>query len=944
MCLATAIVGTGQQGASRLTAETLEGMALRSIGPALTTGRVADFDVDPRNPSVYYVATAAGGVWKSENRGITFRPVFDRGGSFNLCCIKVDPRNSNVIWLATGENSNPRSSMIGDGVYKSTDAGETWAHVGLRTSEHIGQLVLDPRNSDVVYVASQGPLWSSGGERGLYKTTDGGKTWTAMLTASPDTGANDIVLDPANPDVVYASMWQRRRATGQFVGGGPESGIHKSVNGGRTWTKLTAGLPAGDMGRINLAIDPKVKPARLYAMIEALANERGFYRSDDSGATWARVGRRAPAEGRGGRGGRAGLAASGPARGAAGAAAPARGGGGGEDEPPQAGDAWFMNADPGYYNEIFVDPHRPDTVFAVSTNLEVSRDGGRTWSTFPLPGVHVDHHSLYFNPNDPRHLVLGNDGGLYESWDEGRTWRHFTNLPVAQFYRVSVDNMAPFYNVCGGTQDNGSMCGPHRTQNGAGIRTSDWYRTGGGDGFTTRSDPADPEITYATSQNGNVTRLDLRTGESVGIRPGARGAGGGRGEAAGAGRGRGERPNWDAPYFVSPHNPTRLYWGSNILYRTDDRGDSWTRVSGDLTRQLDPVEIPIMGKLWDPTKTVSWNRATTALSNIVAIDESPLLEGLLYVGTDDGLLQVSEDGGGTWRRVESFPGVPAGTYVTDVAASPRDVNVLFVTLNNWQRGDYKPYVLRSADRGRTFTSIAGNLPDRQPAWAINQDHVNGNLIFLGTEFALFVTVDGGRQWIQMRGGLPTAQVRDLDIQKRETDLAVGTFGRSFYVLDDYSALRGMTSEALNAEAALFPLRHAYQYPVRNQIRPVESDWTAPNPAYGAILTYHLRDAAPDGTSWAIAISDAAGSSVARVALQGTRGLRRVAWDLRQSPPVPAPGAGEQPGAGRFGGGGRGGGTPVAYGRYTAQLVKVSAGTETPVGDAQSFHVRPLPTK
>jgi photosystem II stability/assembly factor-like uncharacterized protein len=928
-------------GADRLTAEVFEGFELRSIGPSVVTGRVADFDVDPKNPSVYWVATAAGGLWKSENRGVTFTPVFDRGGSFNLCCVKVDPKNSNIVWLGTGENSNPRSSMFGDGIYKTTDGGKTWARSGLPNSEHLGNIQIDPRDSNVVYVTSQGPLWSAGGDRGVYKTTDGGKTWTAILTASPDTGANELVIDPSNPDVLYASMWQRRRATGQFVGGGPESGVFKSTNAGKTWTKLTNGLPKGDMGRINLAADGKVKPTRVYAMIEALAPERGFYRSDDAGATWARVGKRAPGGGRGG-----GEPAGDP-----------------DEEPPpqeagqEAASDWFMNADPGYYNEIFVDPIRADTVWAVSTNLEWSQDGGKTWRTFPLSGVHVDHHVVWPNPTDRNHIVLGNDGGLYESWDEGKTWRHFNNLPVTQFYRVSVDNMVPFYNVCGGSQDNGSTCGPHRTQHSVGIRTSDWYRSGGGDGFTTRSDPATPEITYATSQNGAITRLDLRTGESRGIRPRAGGPAPDVPEG-GRGRGRGgERTNWDAPYFVSPHSPTRLYWGSNILYRTDDRGDSWNRVSTDLSRNLDPVEVPIMGKNWDPAKTVSWNRATTALSNIVSIDESPLLEGLLYVGTDDGLLQVSEDGGKAWRRVESFPGVPPGTYVTDVAASPRDSNVVFVALNNWQRGDYKPYLLRSNDRGRTFTSIAGNLPARHPVWAVNPDSVNGDLIFAGTEFALFFTVDGGQRWVQLRGGLPVAQIRDMDIQKRETDLVLGTFGRSFYVLDDYSALREVSAQTLGEEARLFPLRHAYQFPTLGQQRAVESNWTTDNPPYGATFTYHVRQNYPADTRLVIRISDSSGRRVRQMEVNGAAGIRRVAWNLNEdAAPAPPPAAGDPAGrgAGRGGGGGGGGrggrgggapqGPPVAQGRYTATLGKMVGETFTPIGPAQSFAVLPLPGK
>jgi photosystem II stability/assembly factor-like uncharacterized protein len=989
-------------GADRLNAETLAELELRSIGPNLVTGRVADFEVDPSRPNVYYVAAAAGGLWKSENRGNTWTPIFDTGGSFNLCCILIDPKNSNNLYLATGENSNPRSAMMGDGIYKSTDAGATWKRVGLETSEHIGNMQMDPRNSNVIYVAAMGPLWSSGGDRGIYKTTDGGANWKAVLTVSADTGGNEVHIDPNNPDVLYASTWQRRRGVGQMIGGGRESAIYKSTNAGATWTKLTTGLPKGDMGRIAMGVDPKAKPTRVYALINALV-DTGFYRSDDAGATWTRQG--APLG-----------ATAPPAPAADPAQPPARGGGGGGRGGGIPG--VYRGGDPGYYYELYVDPVRPDTIWSANTNLDWSRDGGKTFSPVPnMAGVHVDYHDVWLDKQDKNHIVASSDGGVYESWDEGRTWRHFTNLPISQFYRVSVDNAKPFYHVCGGTQDNGSMCGPSRTANNVGIRTSDWYSVGGGDGFQTRNDPDDPNIVYATSQNGAVQRLDLRTGRSQSIRPGGRGGGGeteagfdagdqdppvqsppapARGGGAGAqgggrggGRGGGERTNWDATYIISPHSSTRLYWGSHRLYRSEDRGDSWTTISEDLTRNLDPRVIPIMGRVWDPVETVAYNNATTTLSTIVTLDESPLFEGLLYVGTDDGNLNVTEDGGKTWRKTTQFASIPDGYYVTDVFASPRDANVVFITLNNWQRGDFTPYVLRSDDRGRTFRSIAGNLPARQPAWSIIQDHVNGNLLFLGTEFGLFVTVDGGTRWTQLKGGLPTAQVRDMTVQRRETDLVLGTFGRGFYILDDYSPLREITPQALTQEAELFPLRHAYQFDTLGQQRAAWGNARTPNPPYGAHLTYHV---APGFTgSLVLDISNAAGQRVRRLQIPSTAGLHRVTWDLTGEPSAApaaggrggdlepivlepseqqtggaaggaqggaraggaqgggAGGAGAQGrGAGRGGGGGGrgggGGGERVAPGRYSATLAKVSGDQTTPIGKTQTFQVVPLPAR
>jgi photosystem II stability/assembly factor-like uncharacterized protein len=949
--IVASVASTLGQGAG-ITSDTLKDFSLRNIGPMLTTGRVADTAVDPKDDAVIYVATAAGGLWKTVNHGYSFKPIFDHGGSFNLCCVVVDPKDSKVIWLGTGENSNPRASMYGDGLYKSTDAGETWTRVGLETSEHIGEIVIDPRDTNVVYVAVQGPLWSSGGDRGIFKTTDGGKTWKNVLNISPDTGGNGLAMDPNNPSVLYATTWQRRRSTGQFVGGGPESGVYKTVDGGAKWTKLTKGLPSGDMGRIAIALDGKVKPTRVYVLANArmsgvTPNESGFYRSDDGGLSFRRM-------------------EPDPQPASANAAPAGRQGGFGRGNTgPYAG------GDPGYYHEIFVDPIRPDTIWSVNTNLERSDDGGKTWravNTFMNlsdPDVHVDFHDVWVDPKDKRHMIFSNDGGVYETYDEGAYFRHFNNLPVTQFYRVEVDQSYPFYRVCGGAQDNNSMCGPSRTAHRAGIRTSDWFIVGGGDGFQSRVDPVDPTIIYATSQEGGLTRLDTKTMQSRGIRPRMGGPGasdpdflvdddndsrvdqapgrddadreqGGRG--AGANR---ERVNWDAPYIISPHSHTRLYWGGSRVYRSDDRGDHWTPISPDLTRELDPAKIEIMGKLWDPAKTVSWNQATTQLSTIVSIDESPLLEGLLYVGTDDGLLQVTEDGGKNWRKVESFPGAPANTYVADVEPSPRNSDVVFVVLSDWQRGNYAPYIYRSDDRGRTFKSIVGDLPTkRNNLWSVEQDHVNPNLLFLGSEFALWTTVDGGQHWIQLKTGLPTAQIRDLAIQKRESDLALGTFGRGFYILDDYSALREITADSLKAEGQLYPTREtAFQFTPGSYEQAAWMNESTPNPPVGAMMTYSLAAAPTGGAKYVITFTDDSGKKVRTLDVDQTAGLHRVNWDLRGD--SAAGNAGGRAGGG-FGGRGGNFGPAVEPGRYTAQLGKQTGDTVTPVGQPQTFMVRELP--
>ncbi|HEX5217543.1 MAG TPA: hypothetical protein VFV98_18915 [Vicinamibacterales bacterium] len=1015
LCLVAGLATIQGQSTDRLNADAFKVMTVRNIGPALVTGRVVDIELDPKNPSIWYVASAFGGLWKTENRGQTYTEIFPRSGeveSFNNCCVVVDPKDSNVVWLGTGEDASQRSAHFGTGLYKSTDAGQTWKLSGLPNSEHIGNIVIDPRNSNHVYVAVQGPLFSEGGDRGVYKTLDGGATWQQVLKVNDDTGFNEVALDAKNPDIVIAGTYQRRRHVGQMIGGGPDGGIWRSTNAGKSWTKMTKGLPGSgvDVGRISFAVDPK-KPGRMYALIDgkcsvsecnqgggrggrgggagadaAASTEkpapvnpmnapsendaRGFYVSNDSGASWERVSRY-------------------------------RGGG------------------PAYYSEIHVDPRTPDTIWSVNTNFEWSKDGGKTWTEVGIENstgrgamaVHVDHHEVVFDPSDPNHIIIGNDGGVYDTYDNGKNWRFHSNLPITQFYRVSAGNEEPFYSVCGGTQDNFSICGPSRTSHTLGTRTSDWYIVNGGDGFFARHDLTDPNVVYASSQDGGVVRFDRRTGRAQPIRPnintaalgegvtaiggapaggGAAAAGGGRG----GGRGGAERTNWDAPYIVSPHAEGRLYWANNFVYRSDDRGATWTRVSGDLSRNLDYNTLPIMGKVW-PQGSVAFHESTTALSNVVSIDESPLLEGLLIVGTDDGLVQITENGGREWRKVEDFPNVPKWAYVSDVAASPRDSNVFFVAFNNWQRGDYKPYIVRSDDRGKTWKNITGDLPAKHDVWAVAQDHVNPNLLFAGTEFGLFFTVDGGSKWVQLKGGMPAAQVRDLQLQRRDSDVVMATFGRGFWILDDYSALREVSAATLNDEARLFPMRNAYQFTPWGMgpdgsagLSSLGGNYTFPNPPAGVVMTYNVKETYGADTQLVARIFNETNTQVRQIELNKNAGLNRTTWDLRtavasagfpepeeprtaeddekdakareremqqeqQTPPQGAQGrgagaGGAAPQAGRQGGapfGGRGGGPQgnlANPGRYRVIIGKLSGETFTQIGPAQTVVVKTLP--
>ncbi len=765
-------------------------LSFRSIGPAFTSGRIADFAVNPDNPSEYYVATASGGVWKTTNRGLNFKPIFDQQGSYSIGVVEMDPNNHNVIWVGTGENNNQRSVSYGDGVYKSLDGGKSWKHMGLKESEHIGMIAIDPRNSEVVYVAATGPLWSAGGDRGLYKTTDGGENWTKILDISEHTGVHEVHLDPRNPDVVYAVAHQRRRHVFTYISGGPESAIYKSTDGGDNFRKIMKGMPSGDIGRIGLDISP-ANPNILYAVVEAQDDKGGFYRTTDLGESWER---------------RSSYASSG-----------------------------------NYYQEVIADPVDADLVYVMNTYAVVSEDGGKNFENVGEKNKHIDNHALWIDPNNPSYLLNGNDGGVYESWDRGKTWRFFPNLPVTQFYKVAVDNDYPFYNVYGGTQDNFTLGGPSRTTEPTGITNRHWIVTRLGDGFEPHVDPTNPNIVYSQSQYGNLYRFDKASGESQNIIP--------------------QPPdgdysynwNWDSPFFVSVHDPKRLYYASDRVHRSDDMGQSWQELSADLTRGIDRNKLSVMGKVW-PMDAVAKNQSTTPYGNIVALAESPLNEDILFAGTDDGLVHISTDGGENWLRFEHFPGVPDTTYVNEIHASKHDANTLYVAFNNHKNGDFKPYLLKSSDLGLTWTSIVNNLPERGSIYAIEEDHEASDLLFVGTEFGCYASVDGGQYWQALGKGLPTVAVRDINIQERENDLVLATFGRGFYIMDDYSALRELTPEVVDQEAHLFSVRDAFQYQPFSPIAASETiSWLGPkgfqgetyylgqNPKFGAAFTYYLKD-------------------------------------------------------------------------------------------------------
>jgi len=908
-CLAMSVPAAGQDGskAPELNQGTFSALRFRSIGPAFMSGRIGDIAVNPDNKAEWWIGVASGGVWKSVNAGTTFEPVFDNEGAFSIGALAIDPANPNVVWVGTGENNSQRSVSFGDGVHRTDDAGRSWTNLGLTDSEHIGMIAIDPRDSDTVYVAAQGPLWSDGGDRGLYKTTNGGKTWMRSLQISDQTGVSEVHLDPRDPDTLYAVAYQRRRHVWTLINGGPESAIYKSTDGGTSWRKITRGLPGVDLGRIGMDISP-VNPDVVYAIVEAAEGAGGFYRSTDRGETWRR---------------RSG----------------------------------YVTGSPQYYQEIVCHPTDADTIYALDTYLQVSRDGGASWETVSQTDRHVDNHALWIDPDRPEHMVNGNDGGVYETFDAGETWRFSPNLPVTQFYRVGVDNAEPFYNIVGGTQDNASQLGPSRTIDRVGITNDDWFMTVMGDGFESRIDPHDPNTVYSLVQYGELVRYDRRSMEIVDIKPQER---------------PGDDPyvwNWDAPFITSEHAPGRLYFAGDRLFRSDDRGSSWEMISGDLTRGIDRDTLEVMGRI-QPPEAVAKHASTSIYGNATALSESPLDERVLYVGADDGLVHATRDGGETWTKTEAFPGVPHRTPVSFLQASRHEPGRVYAAFNNHKMGDFDPYLLRSDDYGRTWTSIAGDLPERNFLWTIVEDHESPDLLFCGTEFGAFYTVDAGAHWVRL-SGMPTIAVRDLEIQRRENDLVAATFGRGFYVLDDYSPLR--ETAALRADAHLFPVKDALSYIETSRLGMASgrgfqgsSYYAAPNPPFGAVVTYHLKDglktrqeqrkAAQQGDDWeyptldqfraedaelpprvVLTFRDGDGEVVRRITGPRGAGVHRVAWDLRgqASDPISLRPRGQSdwapPSAGAL----------VLPGEYSVTLSKEVDGEVTDLAGPVGFEVEAL---
>ena len=920
ICSFTAQNITAQNANAQAITEAVKGLKLRSIGPAMMGGRIADIAVSPSDASTWYVAAGSGNLWKTTNSGTTWTPVFDNQASYSIGTVAIDPHQTDHVWVGTGENVSGRHVGWGDGIYLSKNGGKSWDNMGLTNSEHIGKILIDPRNSQTILVAAEGPLWSSGGDRGVYKTMDGGQSWQQVLKIDEDTGVTDIEFDPSNPDVIYAAAYQRRRQTWALLAGGPKSGIYKSTDNGNTWREIKTGLPQGDKGKIGIAVTP-ADPNIVYATIEANDKERGFYKSSDKGESWKK-----------------------------------------QNSYISGGTG------PHYYQEIEVSPQDPNLIYQCDVFFHVSRDGGKTFDYLGTGREkHSDNHALWIDPNNGKHLIAGTDAGLYESFDQGSTWRHFPNLPISQFYKLGLDNSEPFYNIIGGAQDLGTLIGPVRTMNVEGIRSQDWYVPLGADGYDSQFDPSDPNIAYMEIQQGLLHRYDKRSEEVLNIQPQA------------APNDPPERWNWDSPIQISHHDNNRLYFGSQRLWRSVDRGNSWTPISGDLTTNTNRYELETLSRVWSVDALYD-NGAMSKYATLTSIAESPLVDGLLYTGSDDGMINVSDNDGNTWRKSGALPGVPTRSFINDLEPSSHDQNTIFAIADAHKFGDYNPYIFISRDRANSWQSISGDLPKGTIIWVIKQDPKDENLLFIGTEYGIYFSYNKGSNWIPLKGSVPTIPFRDIELHERDGDLVGASFGRGFYVLDDYTPLRDISSAIGSKQNTLFAVRDAWWYvpsvPMQAKGMPTlgSSHYVADNPDFGAVFTYYINEmpkTAKEDRQKAeqenrkqnkdvgfpgygalrsesnesspqvlLLVSDDNGAPIRWLEGSNGKGIQRTSWDLRLSPPNPirlSQPAFKPPWAGDAKG------PQAGIGNYNVQLFIEHNGKLEAQGEPQSFQVKAVPT-
>ena len=798
-----------------ITTAELEAFRPRSIGPAVTGGRIHDVTADPERPSTIYVASASGGVWRSENRGHDWTPLTDDLPVSTFGDIALAPSDPSVIYAGTGEQNNRQSTSWGNGVYRSDDGGDHWRHLGLEETRHIGKVEVHPRDPDVVYVAALGNLWAPNPERGVFRSTDGGATWDKVLYVDEFTGAVDLVMDPANPSILYAATYQRLRRAWGFNGGGPGSGIYKTTDGGESWTELTRGLPSGDKGRIGLAISAS-SPDVLNALVEhASPGGQGTYRSDDGGESWERVS--------------------------------------------------SLNPRPMYYSEIFIDPTEPDRVYVLATDVFRSEDGGRSWTeiggepTYDV-GLHRDQHGLWIDPSDPDHLYMGGDAGLHESYDMGSTWRKVNNIPIAQFYAIGVDTAEP-YNVYGGLQDNHSFMGPSETRRWIGIVNDDWKQVGFSDGTYWQPNPFDPTQAYGSSNGGRYFRIDTRTGDMLDISPVPP-------------PGEDYRFDWTSPMAASRHDPNTVYVAGNRLFVSRDRGESWTRTE-DLSRGIDRDTLSLMG-VPGSQLSISANDGTGGFGEATTVSESPLDPRILWVGFDDGNLQVSRDGGETWTEVSgSVPGLADGTYVSRITASRRGPGVAYATFDAHRDGDFAPYVYRTDDFGASWSPLHAGLPSGSVNVVVEHPD-NPDVLFLGTEHAAFASTDAGASWARLPH-LPTTAYDDMVVHPREKDLVLGTHGRGIWILDDTRALAEWTAGALGTPAHLFtvPNRAQFVYWKDTSYRG-DAEYAGENPPDGVLVTYRLGEGSGNAT---LTVANEEGRVVRTLEVPSGPGTHRVNWDV-----------------------------------------------------------------